>query len=105
MGMVFQNAKRDIPSAPSNIQYLPNRDIPSLSHAGPASKMPQFLYKLVLPVTVHAHRHGIIHDIILIGHRMEHLVYQALLILGWYVLEPEMIIGLGGRWRALFLLA
>lgn len=41
-----------------------------------------------------AHGHGIIHDIVLVGHRMKHLVDERLLRLGWDILKSKMIIGL-----------
>ena len=37
-------------------------------------QIPQLINKLVFPVAVDAHGHGVVHDIILVGNRVEDLV-------------------------------
>ena len=52
----------------------------------------KLLYEVVLPVSVNAHRHGIVHDVILLGDRMEDFINHWLFLMGGDLTEAEVVI-------------
>ena len=52
----------------------------------------QLLNEVILPISVYSHRHEIIHNIVLVSDRVEHLIDQGLLLRGSHIDKTEVVV-------------
>ena len=97
MIMIFKYSKRNISRSSCHIQDHFGRWV-GISVQVCWRQMAELMNELVFPVAVDAKRHGIVHEIVLVGDGMENLINQGLLIFGEDVLEAKVVVrdfGLG----------
>lgn len=78
--MVLQDAEGNIASASCHIKHPHNRLLLPMGIDTLRSQASQLVHKGMLPVSMDPQGHEVIHQVVLVCHRVEHLVHQRLLL-------------------------
>lgn len=94
--MILQYPESYVAGSSSDVQDLDYWIFFAISVYSVWREAAELVDEAMFPVPVDAHRHKIVHDIVLVGNRVEDLVYEWLLLLCGNVGETEVIVLLFG---------
>ena len=90
--VIVEDAESNVSSAPGHIQ---NSDCWGGAVVGVevvGGEISKFIDEVVLPVAVNPHRHSVVHDIVLVGDRVEDFVNERLFFCGGDIAEAEVVV-------------
>ena len=90
--VILQYSECDVTGSSGDVQNLYNWIIFAMCIDSIWSETAELIDERMFPISVNAHRHEIIHDIVLVGDRVEDLIYEWLFLLCGHIGETEVIV-------------